>query len=132
MGIRDIEIGTTQALSAAGRDLAFAVHQAADTRLARYVARDGERCAVILPCGPEDSTPNPAELDAAMGHIAGRMTASYKPEYKPEASELIGLALGRYLDYDGDAILAAAATALEDANWHDAAAELRGMITAEG
>jgi len=131
MSTTDIEIGTTRSLATAGRDLVHAAVRAAEVRMARYVARDGRRVAVVLPCGPEDRTPCDAERDAVAGHLAERMRPAFKPGADVDLAQLMGRALAGYFG-NGDDVLLTAAAALEELNWHDEAAELRGMMTAEG
>jgi len=132
MSKTDIEIGTTRSLATAGRDVVRAATGTAKDGSTWHVAKDGRRVAVILPCGSEGQVPSDVELDALMGHLAGRMEAGLKPGAECQLARLLGRALARYFRYDGDDILAAAAYALEESNWHGEAAELRGMITAEG
>ena len=72
---------------------------------------------------------NPKQLDAVLKPIIEQMRGAYLPEFRAARSdaELLGFMISKYLRWDGDDILTAAESALEDANFHDEAAVVRKM-----
>jgi len=62
--------------------------------------------------------------------IDEKRNSAYTPEYRDKTpdSKVLGMILSSALEWDGIAILEAAGEALEDANFHDEAAAVRGMI----
>lgn len=116
---------------AAGRELVRAAVGKKTCKTITEITWDGKRLAVLLPSGPDDEGMGAAEVDAAVGYLVERVRRSaFRPGAQVSRAQVLGVVLARYLDYDGDEMLTAAAAGLEEANWHTEAAELRGMVTA--
>ena len=63
--------------------------------------------------------------DRLQAEIAYRRSRSFVEGAEVSDAEVLGLIIAEFLDWDGDDILQAAASALEDANAHDACAQVR-------
>jgi len=126
-----IETGTTRTTRVIGRDVCAAAREARRQGTTTSLAVDGQVVAAIIPAGRGSLTER--ELTETLTRLLVQLrSTAYKPEAEVSDTDVLGLLVARFLDFDGDGILATCATALEEANWHDAAAELRGMMTAEG
>jgi len=55
-------------------------------------------------------------------------STAFKPGARVSDAQVLGLLIAQYLDYDANAIYEVAAAALEDANFHEAAAHVRAMV----
>ena len=122
-----IDTGTERATRVIGRDLVHAATRAVETHGITDVTRDGKRVAVVMPAGPQDRTPDRAELDALVGHLMTRMAPAFKPGAQVGEAGLLGVALARFLDHLGSDVLAVAEAALTESNMHGTAEEVRGL-----
>jgi hypothetical protein len=129
----DIEIGPDRALTAAGRDIMNAAYSARMRGEATQLTRYGQVVAAIIPAGRGSLTER--ELSRRVTELLVQLrSTAYKPDAEVTDAEVLGLLVGRFLDYDALDILRMAESALTDANAHDVAgnlADIRDVLQAE-
>ena len=84
------------------------------------------------PVAPKVKAPESVDVQAALAPIMARVKAGcFVPSYKASDAQALGLVVSKFFQWDGGLIMAAAAYALEDANYHDVAAGLFKLTASE-
>lgn len=129
----DIEIGTTRSLAVVGRDLCAAAHRSRLGGQATQLTLDGQVVAAVIPAGRGALTE--AELSRRVTELLAQLrSTAFKPDAEVTDAQVLGLLVGRFLDYDALDILRMAEAALTDANAHDLAGDImaiRDVLQAE-
>jgi hypothetical protein len=121
-----IEVGTGRSLPLIGRDTAGAARDAAKHGTVTRVTRDGAEVAALVPSGPGEPM-SPRDLCAAVSALLSRHRGVFDAQARVSDADVLGLLVGQFLDGSRRDILTVAATAAEDGNHHELAAQLLAL-----